>query len=407
MKRAWLEALHQQWLAARGRRSAPSQRPFYRKWETLLTSANLHSAEDRKIALREAEAEEARGHLRLHRLRGRRHIVTKIEVPLPAEGWLVRSFGRRPPVECHSESLEAVARAEERTHPRFPRLWRQWCQTLHATFTAGKSQRPLDWRSPEMVQNLLDIVFRLTSLEYREGALVREISIEIGLSSKDLERRRRSIEASLRQMFGRPMPLQSLGIVLSDSRADLGGVLTIHYPGGETQVLDQLKEIYTLSLGDLERASHATTPAARLLTVENSKTTLRRLVSVNVDSSTLLAACSFPTKALIRLLELLPEDMPVYHFGDTDPAGYHILAKLREATGHTVHAFLMKHRSGDAPLTEYDLGLLPRLLDDPNLSDVNAEIAAISTSGRKGDYEQETLGTPDLDRWPFFSRASI
>lgn len=405
MNRAWLKALYEQWVAARGRRPAPSARAFRRDWESLLASAGLHSAEDQKAAVRDAETEESRGHIRLHRQKGRKNIVRTIELPAAGETWLLQLFNHTPPAESLSASLVEIARAERLVHSRYPELWSGWCQSVRAAFEAGKSRRPLDWRSPENVSFLIDLTYALTSKEWPEGALVREVSVAVGLKPKDLERRRRLVEACLRQMFGRSMPLESLGIVLTDSRADIGGVLTLHYANGERQVLDRLQELYSISLGDLERAQYATTPALRLLTVENSKTTLRRLMSVNADSTTLLAGCSFPTKALIRLLELLPRDMPVFHFGDTDPAGYHILLKLREGSRRAIRPFLMARRPGKSRLTEYDRGLLPRLLRDAHLGDVRPELKAMMKSDQKGDYEQETLGLPDLESWPFFRRA--
>ena len=114
----------------------------------------------------------------------------------------------------------------------------------------------------------------------------------------------------------------------------------------------------------------------------------------------------FPTKALIRLLGLLPQDLPVFHFGDTDPAGFHILSKLRETSKRPVRPFLMARRSSKkkCPLSEYDQAILPRLLSDPLLNDVVMDIQLMEDSGCKGDFEQETIGPPDLEAWPFFNR---
>lgn len=405
MKNAWLKELYRQWMTARGKLIQPRTRAFRRTWDDLLAAAGVHSAEDRNAARREAEHEEAQGHVKLHRLRGRKYLIIAIELPLDAESWLLNFFGQQEASDALAKSLEEIRKAEEMTHERFPILWKEWCGSLRTAFSSGKNMRPLYWRSPGKTRSLLQLIYRLTSIEWREGALIREVSAEIGLTTKDLEKQRRGVEACLSQMFGRPMPLQSLGVVLTDSRSDLAGLLTLHYADGEPQVFDKLKAIFSLSLSDLERAEYATTAARRLLTVENSKTTLRRLASVNADGSTLLAACSFPTKALLRLLQLLPEDLPVYHFGDTDPAGFHILSKLRECSRRPVHAFLMHKRTGNkkCPLTEYDRSLLPRLLSDKHLSDSLATLTAMADSGCKGDFEQETIGLPHLDTWPFFN----
>jgi len=95
-------------------------------------------------------------------------------------------------------------------------------------------------------------------------------------------------------------------------------------------------------------------------------------------------------------LEKLPVDLSHHHFGDTDPAGWHILLKLRQATAQPVVACQMKWRpfSTAIPLTPYDRDLLDRLLTSPLLEDVREQISMIAERGDRGDYEQETLGPP-------------
>lgn len=345
----WLVEMYRQWMAARGSRVKPHIRSFRRDWEDLLKDSGITRAEDRQAAQSEAEKEEAQGNLRLHRLRNRPYIVRRIELLPSAESWLLRMMNRQSPNELLAQSLNAVTDAAAMGHSRFPLLWKEWCGKLAHAFRSGKNVRPLYWQSPETMQALLNIVHSLTSREWQEDAMIREVSVAIGLDSKGLERQRRRIEACLTQMFCRPMSLQALGLVLSDSRVDLSGILTLHYLDSEPQVFSELKAVFTLSLHDLERAQFATTPALRLLTVENSKTTLRRLTSANVTGDTLLAGCAFPTKALLRLMDLLPENLPVFHFGDTDPAGFHILSKLRECSKKCVRPFLMERRTVEKP----------------------------------------------------------
>ena len=105
---------------------------------------------------------------------------------------------------------------------------------------------------------------------------------------------------------------------------------------------------------------------------------------------------SYPTPAFREFLQKLPPDLPHHHFGDTDPAGWHILLKLREATPRPVAAFQMKWRQGKelSPLTPFDRKLLPRLLSESLLTDVWPEIQIIRDLENRGDYEQETLGPP-------------
>ena len=158
-----------------------------------------------------------------------------------------------------------------------------------------------------------------------------------------------------------------------------------------------------ISAADLARCSSISTTAERLLSIENRKTTFRQYAAANRDRRTLIASTSFPTHAFRHLLEKLPVSLPHYHFGDTDPAGWHILLKLREATERPVEVFRMGWRAGErpSPLTPYDARLLPKLLTDPRLADVRPEIEAIVENGNRGDFEQETLGPPTAGGWPF------
>jgi hypothetical protein len=199
------------------------------------------------------------------------------------------------------------------------------------------------------------------------------------------------------------MSLDLLGIIGSQPRIEVAGALTLHFSGGRTQPIDALRGSYHLT-SDLLDAVRATTPAKRILTIENSKTTLKRIASLNGNKETLVLACAYPTEGLRRILALLPEELPIYHFGDTDPAGYQILSKLRGAVARPVTPFLMHRReaSRPVPLTGFDRGILPSLLADLLLEDVRPHLAAIASSNDKGDFEPETLCRPDVEGWPFY-----
>jgi DNA topoisomerase VI subunit A len=155
----------------------------------------------------------------------------------------------------------------------------------------------------------------------------------------------------------------------------------------------------------LERATHITTTADRLLTVENRKTTFLQLARADAQRTTLMVATSFPTQAVKLLLQKLPRELPHHHFGDTDPTGWDILRKLREVSGRTVHPFHMHWRpqANASPLTKRDQQILSRLLADTRMADCRDELKAMLEAGTKGDFEQESLGWPVLDGWPFYS----
>lgn len=389
---AWLSEMHRQWQRVRGKRIGTPSRPFSRDWHKLLEDSGIVSAEDIAAAGRELEALEKEGHLLVHRHRYRRHNIEKISLPVENEAWLIAFFGGTPASDLLDRSLSIIADFSLTVHPAFPAEWERLLEFLRLDFTAGKSPHPFKWTEPEKLRETLDICFRLTSREWEPGTLIRQASVEIGLGSKGLEERRASIESALAALFGEVCELKSLGLADGDTHVELSGRFRLHFPDGSHQEIDNL-HIAKIDTSDIFRCERISTPATELLTIENRKTTFRQHAAANRDGSMLIATTSFPTPTFREFLRKLPEGITHRHFGDTDPAGWHILLKLREAAPRPVHAHRMQWRPGKSPvpLGAYDRKLLPKLLDSPVLEDVREEISAILLHDDKGDYEQETL----------------
>ncbi len=388
----WLAELYRQWHAARGRRIAATSRAFTRDWAKLMEDAGLASAEDQATAAREAEAIEKAGHLVIKRHRYRIYLIERITLPLDQELWLRGLFGEDSAQSLQEQSLAIVAEFSQTPHPRFPVEWEALCQALSEAFLAGRSLRPFQWSHPEALRRLLDVVWKLSERECPVGTPVRAASVDAGLDSKGLERHQRSYESALSRLFGSGTSFRDLGFVSGDSYVELHGPVCLHFPDGSSHDFAGLSNVL-ISATDLARCSRISTTATRLLSIENRKTTFRQFSAANGEKRVLLTTSSFPSPAFREMLEKLPPDLPHQHFGDTDPAGWHILLKLREATPRPVKPFRMKWRPAakPSPLTSYDRQLLPKLLENPLLTDVRDEIALILQHEDRGDYEQETL----------------
>lgn len=399
---SWLAEFHRRWQSTRGKRVTASSRAFSGDWVKLLQAAGIATAEDLSTATREAEALEKSGHLILKRHRYRKYLIERLTLPLSQEFWLRDLFGGTPARELQASSLEIVAEYSNQGHSRFPYEWAALCESLHTAFLADRSLRPFNWRHPETLRRLLEKVKNLSEREWPVGTLIRAASVEIGLDSKGLERHQLTFETGLTRLFGTAISLKSLGFVSGESHVELHGPVCLHFPDGSTQNFDGLTNVM-ISAADLARCSSISTAAERLLSIENRKTTFRQYAAANQDRRTLITTTSFPTPAFCELLEKLPPGFPHHHFGDTDPAGWHILLKLREATTRHVAPFQMKWRpaSVPSPLTPYDHKLLEKLLAAPLLSDVCDEIHLIAVREDRGDFEQETLGPPTGSGWPF------
>lgn len=401
---AWLAAFHRRWQAARGKRTTPAARAFGLGWIDLLEDAGITSAEDQQTAQREAETLEKDGRIALKRHRFRRYLIERITLPAASEAWLHGLFGSVDPIVLKNQSMEVILRASSQ-HPRWPVEWKTLLQTIHQAFAADRNVRPFLWQRPDQLRLLLETLRHLSAGDWA-GVPVRSASVSMGLDSKALERHRRALEAGLSLMFGSTTTLESLGLVTTDSMVRVHGPLVLVFDDGQ-QVIDSLGAPYSLSLDDLRRARELRTTAGRLLTVENSKTTFRQLAAADPEGGTLIVASSFPTSALRELLAKLPAALPHFHFGDTDPSGWLILKKLREVSPRPVLPFRMKWRPSRTaePLTPRDELLLADLLQAPEMADCHGEIAAMVAANERGDFEQESLGPPDLKGWPFFSSA--
>ena len=395
----WLAQLHQDWMAARKRRVTASVHPFRRDWEQLLEDAGIRSAEDQQAALREAQ-QLAKFQL-IPRKRNPR-FIDKIVVPLDSEAWLHAQFGTQPGAASQQQALDAVRTWSAKTHPLMPEAWASLCQRLEASFAVPRALEPFRWLEPVRVNELLALLFQITSREWPAGTLIRDASTHLGYDSKHLESQQSFLERALEVLFGRETPLEAVGLQTSNSTLYYCGPMVLHF-ADHSNPLD-LRYESTLSITELEQTTHITTTAQRLLTVENRKTTFLQLARADEQRSTLIVATSFPTQAVKLLLQKLPSGLPHCHFGDTDPSGWDILRRLREIRSSTVQALHMKWRpaTSSPSLTQRDLQIIERLLSNPYMSDCHAALHAMRDSGTKGDFEQESLGRPALSAWPFY-----
>lgn len=286
-----------------------------------------------------------------------------------------------------------------------PEAWSELCQRLEAAFTIPRVLEPFRWLEPIRVNELLALLFQITSREWPTGTLIRDASTHLGYDSKHLESQQSFLERALETLFGREIPLEAVGIQTTNSTLHYCGPLVLHF-ADHSKPLD-LRYESTLSVAEFEQTTHITTTAQRLLTVENRKTTFLQLAHADAQRSTLIVATSFPTQAVKLLLQKLPPALPHYHFGDTDPSGWDILRKLRELAPHPVLPIHMSWRpSAQAtPLTQRDHQIIDRLLADPLMADCHSALQAMRNSGTKGDFEQESLGCSSLPEWPFYENT--
>jgi hypothetical protein len=209
--------------------------------------------------------------------------------------------------------------------------------------------------------------------------------------SKQLASRRTSIERLMEAFL--PLELASLEAWQVEDTAPmvrLFGPLGVELPGEIWVGPLSAESPYTLSEQTLTQALRLSSNAQRCICIENQDTFHDAITAGCKD---LLIQTSYPSRSVVRLLQMLPPSVALFHWGDTDPWGFDILRALRQRTGKRVQALHMTYRSwpGGKKLNGREYAMIERMLADPLLQDIRPELAAMKRAGNKGKFEQESL----------------
>ncbi|MCX6857170.1 MAG: DUF2220 family protein [Verrucomicrobia bacterium] len=268
----------------------------------------------------------------------------------------------------------------------------EWIAKLSHQALNGGSVEPFKREDLEGNRELLTILIRV--LEWKGVSLIRFASCVICHDSKRLEQLKSRLETALSQICGKTF--EDLGLLEKPRQVLLHGPLCL-----DSLDFASLRGPISISETDIHAATTIRCTAARVLTVEN-ETTFLELSKIN--RNTLLIQTSYPNRAVLALMACLPVETPIFHFGDTDPAGFEILRDLRERSQRIITPLHMSFRSKeDSPdLTQVERQTLSRLINHPVMVDCRNLLEAMLTSGKKGEFEQESLGAPRLSDWPFY-----
>lgn len=277
--------------------------------------------------------------------------------------------------------------------------WQQFLQELAALAETGRTVDPFVRDDMRYNQRLLSAIPAL--LAWSGESLQRMASCVLFGDSKELARRQKALEACLTRIStGTVSTLAELGITENPRTVLLHGPVHLKLPDG---VLDcgLVHGPIAISETDLRRTLSATTTAERLITVENP-TSLIELA--RLKSNDLLIGTSYPGAGTLLLLNLLPANLPSWHFGDSDPAGFDILRDLRERSGRSFESLHMEFRAATEtiPLTADEARRARRLLESPALTPQEKRELELTLQNGKGRFEQESLGRPTRRVFPYY-----
>jgi len=369
--------------------------------EAVLAVAGCAEGEARELAERDLRAAREAGVITLvaiHR-RDPNHF-SKVRLAPENEEAFFGYLGLTSPSARRAEWSALFREADAWPVPeRFSEAWRAFCQRRAEAALNWRGMKPFSRREIQAGRETLLLLTRVMTWEGKH--LIRWVSSILCGNSKYLEEHP-GLEKLLDEATAGGAPsYESLGILPVPPGVMFHGPLRLRI-GSEWHEYRNLRGHTELSGDDVERITACECEALRCLTVEN-KTPFRSLAALG--SGELLIHTSYAndaTMGLLRLLSAMSSPPEFWHFGDTDPSGFHILADLRERSGIAIRSFRMGFRSlaSAVKLSERERGLIEGLM--AKMPEERAALEAMLDAGTKGDFEQESLRPPTRAVWPFY-----
>ncbi|MCI0423845.1 MAG: DUF2220 family protein, partial [Acidobacteria bacterium] len=351
-------------------------------------------------AIRQLESAERVQVLKLVRHPRDCEIIEQVRLPLEWESALFELIDTVPPARRRQVLANQFSAAAVADIPEcWRREWQSYCSRLETVALDGGSIDPFSHEDPCSNEELLQLIPKL--LWWEGESLIRFVSCVVCGDSKRLDVLRTKLETALNNLsHGRIKRLDGLGILETPRTCLIHGPLRLLI-GSQWLDLGNLVGAIRLSTLDLTAAAKIETTARRCITIEN-ETTFHELAKLRCGD--LLIQTSYPGSGTLKLVQRLAEDIEFWHFGDSDPIGFDILRDLRERSGRPVQSLHMSFRPGHRThgLTKTEGHLLERLLQSAVMQPEKGHLSTMLAANSKGQFEQESLGRPELASWPFY-----
>ncbi len=283
---------------------------------------------------------------------------------------------------------------------------------------AGKSPSPFNLTDTDLTLDLLTVLAALPTLTAETP--YRVFSVRIFNNSKRFEAIKNQLVSLAR--LGNPewkrLPaeevLRELNLVPNPNYIHLAGNWQLTLASGEILSLGGFSPALgfpaaqTASLKSVEIHADAVLSIENLTTfhefVRTEHATRIRQESLRNTQFEPTVACSVfrfaaictygnPSPPIRRLLRLIPNSTPIYHWSDLDYGGFNILSQLRRLVSERIQPYRMDIATLDSnyersrPLTVSDRANLKKLLQRPELRDVRPVIEHLLKRGVKLEQE--------------------
>ncbi len=388
-------------------------------YELILQLANAHEGEDRVLAERFLNEAEVAGWLLIKRHRYSA-VPEKLALVCSDEAILYESLysltNRRSPRDRRTELAQIFTEyaglkttrceTEHNRHSIYGELWVNFCQRYADQLTTLDESKLL-CRGLKLVQleELLNDVFQL--LHADQASHLREASTLYLGDSKKLETNQTVYLKWLAEITGgRITSFDDLGIQDKHRTITLWGNWTLKFDSKENKLceLGNFELPLRISQRDISTAT-LRHPDIPVITVENKESleswALAKPNALLISSGEL---GGFSHSAVIDFIKSLPSSLRLFHWGDTDPAGFSILASLRERSGRMIESIGMEYVAeisnnsvNPETLSNLERQEITRLLESRFITESERNsLSEMLEADSKGSFEQEGRSIPQL-----------
>ncbi|MFO7586146.1 MAG: DUF2220 family protein [Anaerolineales bacterium] len=299
----------------------------------------------------------------------------------------------RPALTDQRSYLESILLAEKF---RFVDDWRaRAIRHVLANLRTGKSPVPFSLTDTDLNTDLLAVMEALPALQAETP--YRVFSVRVFNDSKRLEAIKNQLVGLAR--LGNPewkrLPaeevLRELNLVPNPTYIHMAGNWQLTLETGEILTLGGFNPSLGFPTTQTAQLQSVTIHADAVLCIENL-TSFHEFVRRN-EQWAVICTYGNPSPATRRLLRLLPNSTPIYHWSDLDYGGLNILSQLRRLVRPDIQPYRMDIVTFEAnyprsrPLTVSDKTNLKKLLLRPELRDLRPLIEHLLKRGVKLEQE--------------------
>ena len=306
----------------------------------------------------------------------------------------------REPASTTRARLETLLLADQFRFPKDD--WRG--HAIHRTLKhlrAGKSPTPFSLADSSWNLDLLTVLSALSSLEPETP--YRVFSVRTFNDSKRFDDLKPAIVRLARyanpewKMLNTEDVLRELNLVANPNYVHLAGNWQLTTQTGEILSLGGFTPSIGFPATQIETIQSACIHADSILCIENL-TSFHEFIRNNETRNTKYATLCLmgnPSPPIRRLLQLVPETIPIHLWSDMDYGGFNILSQLRRYVRHQIQPYLMdistfeKYAHLSRPLTQTDIRNLKHLCTRAELADLRSTIEHLFHRGLK--LEQEAI----------------